>query len=65
MSPHEERVIEELKELKIKIGKLSGFIETLTFAKLAPREKELLYRQLSAMQDYADILEKRINLFSK
>jgi hypothetical protein len=64
MPPHQKRVLEEKEQLDERIEKLEGYLDdTDRVAKLSPDERELLGRQLSAMQEYSAILEERISLF--
>lgn len=61
--PYQQRVVEELEDLKIKIGNLTVFTTTRTFAELSSSERNLLSTQLSAMKTYGYVLELRIAKF--
>lgn len=61
--PYQQRVVEELEDLKIKIGNLTVFTTTRTFAELSASERSLLSTQLSAMKTYGYVLELRIAKF--
>jgi len=61
MEPYQERVIEENKELEIKIDKLSAFLQG-SFS-LTDDERWLLDTQLTLMGLYSDVLRKRIQNF--
>ena len=61
--PHQQRIIEELEELKTKIEKLTVFTTTPFFAELSASDRNLLNTQLSAMKTYGYVLELRIAKF--
>ena len=63
MRPHEERVIEEKRQLDDKIAKLSEFGKGEIFASLPAEEQGRLNRQHSIMETYSDILSERIASF--
>jgi hypothetical protein len=63
MKPHEQRVLDEHKELSEKIGKLSYFLTTPQFYELPLVQRHLLIEQEKAMNQYVDILEIRISMF--
>jgi hypothetical protein len=63
MKPHEERVVDEKKELDEKLRKLAIFINGDTFKTLPIREGELLLDQEVCMRRYSDILGERITHF--
>lgn len=66
MQAHEERVVEEKKELDGKIIKLNEFIlNSTTYQFLVVEDKTLLSRQLDAMVEYSKILQMRIYRFPK
>ena len=68
MEAHQVRVIEEQKELALKIEKLEAFItddNNPTFAKLDIPERARLRAQLTHMQNYDGILKQRIAAFPK
>ena len=67
MEPHQQRVVDELRDLSEKRDKLAIFVnaskDTGVFAKLEADEKARLYLQLSIMNDYVRVLEDRISAF--
>jgi len=63
MQPHEERVVEEKRELDEKLAKLSEFGEGDVFAGLPADEQGRLNRQHSIMEDYSTVLGERIAAF--
>lgn len=64
MQPHQERVIQEKKELDEKLAKLDKFGRTEIFASLPVDEQGRLNRQYSVMEEYSRILEERIAAFN-
>lgn len=67
MEAHEERVIEEKKELDIKITKLDAFChnaDNVTYKSLAIKDQDLLEQQFTIMQQYSLILGQRIARFN-
>lgn len=62
MRPHQQRVVDEHRELNDKIDKLGAFIvnKPSVFLQLPWEEQDLLHRQHAAMQAYSDILVERI-----
>ncbi len=64
MLPHQERVIQERKELNDKINALDRFINTTdVFHELPSIEQQRLISQLEIMHRYSSILTQRINDF--
>ena len=65
MEAYQERVVEEKKELDIKLAALKEFtLFRVTFQKLSSEEQERLCRQQNAMEDYSEILGERIVNFT-
>lgn len=60
---HQRRVVEEQKELLIKIDKLKVFLNGTIFPALYPDEMDRLSRQCDAMMVYFNILQERIDAF--
>lgn len=60
---HQQRVVDEKRELDEKISKLEPFIKSNKFDSLSMEERSLLRAQLLAMQSYTEILLKRIAFF--
>lgn len=60
--PHQDRVIEEQRELKQKLDALGAFItgKPDVFLRLPLAEQDLMHRQHAAMTAYSDILVERI-----
>lgn len=68
MQPHEQRVVTEKQELDEKLAKLHLFCFSpgnKIFAGLEPEDRDLLEDQYTAMNQYSDILAKRIGRFPK
>lgn len=64
MQPHQQRVVDELNELQVKIDALSNFIDANdSFKNLDWDEKVRMVLQRNAMKSYADILQQRISAF--
>ncbi|WP_337918720.1 crAss001_48 related protein [Vibrio cholerae] len=63
MEPHQQRVVEEKKELDSKIEKLNTFIDGQVFKKLDNEDKKLLIKQLHEMKAYSRTLGCRIRRF--
>jgi hypothetical protein len=61
--PHQQRVIDESTELKVKIAGLAAFIESDRFVPLDHAERMRMRGQLAAMQVYAGYLSARIAAF--
>jgi hypothetical protein len=63
-----KRVEEELNEVKNKVDKLEAGLKALDktpYINISEEHKELLKRQLSVMQQYSQILERRLELFKQ
>jgi hypothetical protein len=60
MSDFKSRLNEEKSELKEKLEKLNGFIQTENFEKVDDVQKALLKIQAQAMATYLTCLEERI-----
>jgi hypothetical protein len=66
MQPHEERVVEELKDLKERLRKLDLFIAGNPHFEALPADERMRMRDQSrAMEKYAAILQERIDHFPK
>lgn len=63
MRPHEERVVEERRELDERIEKLGAFIDSDQFNDVDPDECTRLVQQHRVMVQYSSILELRIKNF--
>ena len=64
MLPHQERVVQELKDLTDKREKLAFFIGTSkTFSGLPDDEQQRLRRQFDIMVQYEGVLQERIDHF--
>jgi hypothetical protein len=63
MQPHEQRVVDEKKELDEKLYKLNQFIGGEIFLSLPYAERERLGRQSGVMRMYSEILQERITHF--
>lgn len=63
MPPHQARVVEELDQLRDRLGKLTVFMDTDLFNGLDNGEKMRLRQQSVHMQAYMDMLQRRIDNF--
>jgi hypothetical protein len=63
MLPHQERVIQEMKELDEKIVKLDDFRHGKLYETLPVDERDRLTRQYAHMKDYSNVLAERIKAF--
>lgn len=64
MLAHQQRVVDERKELDEKLDKLRKFIKSNPlFAACSTNEQQLLGAQFTAMDQYSCILRRRIELF--
>lgn len=64
LQPHQQRVVEEKRELDEKIAKLDAFFLTPTFKNLPTAERGRLFRQKPWMLGYSKILGERIEAFN-
>jgi len=64
LQPHQQRVVDELKELRSKTVKLELFTCGDLFDELPLPERYLLENQLFVMMTYSKILSQRISLFN-
>lgn len=62
-APHEQRVIDEHRDLTEKLNKLRAFFDTPTFRGCSEAERTRLRVQASFMGGYQDILQERISAF--
>ncbi len=63
LPPHHQRVIAERAALEDKISKLRKFVTTDLFSGLQRDDQTLLFQQLAAMNNYASVLDIRIERF--
>ena len=63
MQQHEQRVIDELKELNTKLEGLVSFVGSMVFDSLEAEDKFLLCKQRDEMKAYAETLDARIARF--
>ncbi len=65
LAPHQQRVLDEKRELDEKLQKLTAFISSAKFSAIVPDEAERgrLVCQEEAMKDYSAILAERIDAF--
>lgn len=65
LEPHQERVVQEKKELAVKLSALEAFIDASPiFQELDKKEQYRLIRQSIVMNDYLNILNERIFSFT-
>lgn len=62
MNPTKERVKVELDELQMRLTKLKRFVESERITTVSDEMADLLRQQYAVMQQYRDILKKRIAL---
>lgn len=63
-APHQQRVIDEKKELDAKLIALEAFIDNSAIYAALPRdEKDRLCKQRGFMEGYSIVLTERINAF--
>jgi len=62
-APHQQRVIEEKRELDEKLHKLTTFLATAASAQVSLVEARLLHEQLNHMLQYSRVLQLRIKLW--
>lgn len=62
MNPIKERVKVELDELQMRLTKLKRFVESERITTVSGEMADLLRQQYAVMQQYRDILKKRIAL---
>lgn len=62
MNPIKERVKVELDELQMRLTKLKRFVESERITTVSDEMVDLLRQQYAVMQQYRDILKKRIAL---
>ena len=62
MKPIKERVKVELDELQMRLTKLKHFVESERITTVSDEMADLLRQQYAVMQQYRDILKKRIAL---
>jgi len=63
MQPHQQRVVDELKELTSKREKLGAFWTNPIFSMLPTDEQARLRRQFDIMVQYEAVLQERIDHF--
>jgi hypothetical protein len=64
MKPHEQRVVDERKELHEKVEKLEAFIRDRSrLSVIEPADANLLIQQFLLMCEYRDVLDQRIARF--
>lgn len=63
MEAYQQRVVEESCGLDEKIGSLVDFMHSEIYANLSAVNQGLLMVQLVAMNNYSDVLDRRIELF--
>ena len=61
--PHQQRVVDEKRELDEKRAKLNAFFNTAIFGKLSSEEHDRLHRQYEFMVQYSAVLDERIDAF--
>lgn len=62
-APHQQRVLDEKRDLDTKIAKLAEFMRGELFDNLPFAERMLMTRQAAHMERYATVLGERIALW--
>lgn len=65
LQPHQQRVVDEHKELSDKLSKLLSFFQGSIFPTLSDAERSRLRNQARFMDGYAAVLEERIAAFKE
>lgn len=65
LAPFQQRMVNEITELTVKIIALDGFFKSEMFAKLPEEEKVLMNQQFMAMVAYSNVLNCRIDNFEQ
>lgn len=63
LPPHQQRVVDEKRDLDERAGKLLAFFDTVVFSTLDPAEQHRMRTQHVAMKTYSEILGERIAAF--
>jgi hypothetical protein len=63
MEAYQQRVMDEAKELNVKLTKLTAFLDTPVFRSLEVSEQVRLRMQHYFMSGYASVLGERIDAF--
>lgn len=61
--PHQQRMLEEQRELQEKTHKLTAFLASAASAQLPLVETRLMHEQLHHMLQYSKVLQQRIRLW--
>jgi len=64
MLPHQQRVVDESNDLKVKIDALALFLNGAASAGLGTAERGRLKRQYTYMSEYWVVLQERISAFA-
>lgn len=64
LTPHQNRVVHEQKELDERLSRLRAFMGTPLFANLDAREQSRMARQARIMGDLSAVLGERIHAFT-
>ena len=63
LQPYQQRVLDELNDLDIKINKLMTFVESPAFEMVEQEHQVLLKVQMNYMMSYSDVLARRLDLW--
>jgi hypothetical protein len=63
LQPFQQRAVSELKDLRAKIFALDRFLQTPDSVTLPMFDRSLLMTQMSHMEAYADVLQRRVDNF--
>lgn len=65
LAPHQQRVVEEKRELDERIHKLTVFLASAASAQVSLVEANLMHEQLKHMLQYSKTLQQRIRLWGQ
>lgn len=65
LASHQQRVVEEKRQVTERLEKLEAFLDSEIYAKLPHQEQTRLSRQLLIMQLYEQVLAERISAFGR
>jgi hypothetical protein len=65
MSTFYERLLAETQELAVKTNALNDFMRTEAFVDLDRQNKDLLYQQSRLMNEYLQVLGKRLEILGE
>jgi hypothetical protein len=64
MEPHESRVVDERGDLRIKMDALGNFMTTKAYGEMLEQDQNDLLKQFKIMNEYLNVLTRRIIRFN-